>query len=96
MILMKQIITKSVVGVDQKILKKPEDKGLSMLTPLFGFISIMSDREVRYRPLLMFIWKREFSTQNESLQGRLYNFCSRYNYCGDYGAIFYFLGNKFP
>lgn len=54
----------SVVGVDQKILKKPEDKGLSMLTPLFGFISIMSDREVRYRPLLMFIWKREFSTQN--------------------------------
>lgn len=59
MILMKQILTKSVVGVDQKILKKPEDKGLSMLTPLFGFISIMSDREVRYQPLLMFIWKRE-------------------------------------
>ena len=64
MILMKQILTKSVVGVDQKILKKPEDKGLSMLTPLFGFISIMSDREVRYRPLLMLIWKREFSTLN--------------------------------
>ena len=27
MILMKQILTKSVVGVDQKILKKPEVKG---------------------------------------------------------------------
>lgn len=45
MILMKQIIMKSVVGVDQKILKKPEDKGLSMLTSLFGFISILSDRK---------------------------------------------------
>mgnify|MGYP007016883721 CR=1 FL=1 len=30
MILMKQIITKSVVGVDQKILKKPEVKGFPM------------------------------------------------------------------
>ena len=30
MILMKQIITKSVVGVDQKILKKPEVKGIPM------------------------------------------------------------------
>lgn len=56
---MKQIIMKSVVGVDQKILKKPEVKGLSILFSLFRFISIMSDREVRYQPLLMFIWKRE-------------------------------------
>ena len=49
MILMKQIITKSVVGVDQKILKKLEVKGLPILFPLFTFISIMSDREVRYQ-----------------------------------------------
>lgn len=74
MILMKQIITKSVVGVDQKILKKPEVKGLSILFPLFTFISIMFDREVRYQ---MFIWKVEFSTLNLSFHSRLYNFCSR-------------------
>lgn len=74
MILMKQIITKSVVGVDQKILKKLEVKGLPILFPLFTFISIMSDREVRYQ---MFIWKVEFSTLNLSLHSRLYNFCSR-------------------
>ena len=30
MILMKQILTKSVVGVDQKILKKSEVEGLPM------------------------------------------------------------------
>ena len=64
MILMKQIITKSVVGVDQKILKKPEVKGLPMLFSLFGFISIVSDREVQYQTLLMFICKREFSKLN--------------------------------
>lgn len=38
MILMKQILTKSVVGVDQKILKKPEVKGLPMLFSLLMFI----------------------------------------------------------
>lgn len=40
MILMKQIITKSVVGVDQKILKKPEVKGL-----LCYFLSLFSYQE---------------------------------------------------
>ena len=74
MILMKQIFTKSVVGVNQKILKKPEVKGLPILFPLFTFISIMFDREVRYQ---MFIWKVELSTLNLSLHSRLYNFCSR-------------------
>ena len=60
MILMKQIIMRSVVGVDQKILKKPEVKGLPILFSLFDFISVMSDREVRYQPFLMFIWKKSF------------------------------------
>ena len=92
MILMKQIITKSVVGVDQKILKKPEVKGLPILFPLFTFISITSDREVRHQ---MFIWKVEFLTLNLSLHSRLYNFCSRLNYCRDYGAIFYFGGTNY-
>lgn len=64
MILMKQTIMKSVVGVDQKIQKKPEVKGLPMLFSLFGFISIMSDREVRFQTLVMFICKREFSKLN--------------------------------
>lgn len=64
MILMKQTIMKSVVGVDQKILKKPDVRGLPMLFSLFGFISIMSDREVRYQTLWMFIRKREFSKLN--------------------------------
>ena len=64
MILMKQTIMKSVVGVDQKIQKKPEVKGLPMLSSLFGFISVMSDREVRYQTLWMLICKREFSKLN--------------------------------
>ena len=64
MILMKQIVMKSVVGVEQKILKKPEVRGLPMLFSLFGFISIVSDREVQYQTLLMFICKREFSKLN--------------------------------
>ena len=61
---MKQIIMKNVVGVDQKIQKKPEVRGLPMLFSLFGFISIVSDREVQYQTLLMFICKREFSKLN--------------------------------
>lgn len=64
MILMKQTIMKSVVGVDQKILKKPEVKDLPMLFSLFSFISVMSDREVRFQTLWMFICKREFSKLN--------------------------------
>ena len=55
---MKQIIMKNVVGVDQKILKKPEVKGIPILFYLFDFISVISDREVRYQPFLMFIWKK--------------------------------------
>lgn len=38
MILMKQILTKSVVGVDQKILKKPEVEGIPMLFSLLMLI----------------------------------------------------------
>jgi hypothetical protein len=39
MILMKQILTKSVVGVDQKILKKSEVKGLPMFLGKRVFIA---------------------------------------------------------
>jgi hypothetical protein len=44
MILMKQILTKSVVGVDQKILKKHEVKGIPMPFSLFVFISRVYDK----------------------------------------------------